>query len=459
MAFSFIEGSLRDFLSPPRVMGGIQEQSRRDKLAREFSHERMRTTPGYQGYANEAIRDPKLAQTVSTIADFSPIGAAKGVAEYIDKQRTGEDIAWYEHPLAAMDALSPVPLKKILSGGIDKLGITPATKYKRIQDKYAGRMSKEESERLGLWDRIGNNKRLKMPISEMDIRTTDVPGILPERMIDLDDFQGKTLVSGPGDVSQAGKILHGVNQYDFANPLLLEGGRGFMRTHSPYGSIWASADDKIKTLNKKAMSAIEAGSDPILAYAAMGPGSMSFNKMMTDAMYEMANSKGISKKAKSAFDKRMRAVRPEWKGIDHPDSKILLENNGAVRHAFNHTASLNEFQKMGFPDLTTARIAIADPELIRTPLHYGGQSFGRMTGETILTPKMPHGTYPAQAGGEYLGRLPDEVPREIMYPDFYRKRRAAGTDVAGDARSFELSKPTQFVDQEWIDTVGNYLGL
>jgi hypothetical protein len=50
-----------------------------------------------------------------------------------------------------------------------------------------------------------------------------------------------------------------------------------------------------------------------------------------------------------------------------------------------------------------------------------------------------------------------QVPRDVMFPDFYRARRAAGLDPVDDARSFQLSSPIQRADQQWLDGVMGYL--
>jgi hypothetical protein len=44
-----------------------------------------------------------------------------------------------------------------------------------------------------------------------------------------------------------------------------------------------------------------------------------------------------------------------------------------------------------------------------------------------------------------------------LFPEFDQARRLAGKDPASDPRSFDLSKPTQDMDQEWLDGVMKYI--
>ena len=48
------------------------------------------------------------------------------------------------------------------------------------------------------------------------------------------------------------------------------------------------------------------------------------------------------------------------------------------------------------------------------------------------------------------------VPREVMFPDFYAARRAAGTPAYRDDRAFMLTTPYQVADQKCLDGVMKY---
>jgi hypothetical protein len=77
--------------------------------------------------------------------------------------------------------------------------------------------------------------------------------------------------------------------------------------------------------------------------------------------------------------------------------------------------------------------------------------------ELITNPVSPHKTYNTQLAGEYLGGLEQSVPKEIMFPDWYKMRREIGAPESGDVRSFQLANPIQQTNQEWLDNIMQYL--
>ena len=118
-------------------------------------------------------------------------------------------------------------------------------------------------------------------------------------------------------------------------------------------------------------------------------------------------------------------------------------------------------QKMGFPNVASTRIAITNPEYLNLPHATGGMTIGKISKdqpilENIIT---PHPTYNTQIAGEYIGGFEVPVPRQFLAPDFYAGRRAAGKDPQGDARAFQLSKPTQEATPEWVDSLSEYIEM
>ena len=136
----------------------------------------------------------------------------------------------------------------------------------------------------------------------------------------------------------------------------------------------------------------------------------------------------------------------------------MLENNGALRHSFMNTVVLEDFQKRGFPDLAPARLAITEEKLLETPIGHGGQSIGLLTGGYEQAPIKTHKTYNTQLEGEYIGGDPAGIPREILYPDFFKDRRLRGTPLAGDSYAWirGQGKVAQPMNQEWLDRVMSY---
>jgi hypothetical protein len=159
-----------------------------------------------------------------------------------------------------------------------------------------------------------------------------------------------------------------------------------------------------------------------------------------------------------AFDAEMRAQIPDWPGIRSEKLRAMIldrsKKGGNLRKAMVETMALAGHQQAGFPDIGSTRFAISERELIGQPTGVSGLSITRP--KLDLSPSS-HGTYDTQIGGEYLGGLDTPIPRDVMFPDFYAARRAAGKDAGFDDRAFSTGHVSQMADQKWLDGVMKYL--
>lgn len=410
-----------------------------------------RQAPGpFSEFATQATSlDPQPDQGYGTMAAEMALGFVPGVGQAMaarDIERARRD----EDPLGmGMAATSFVPFGKLigaLRGGKQLNAVnTIGPKKQALID-------------AGFYHPIGGGKKLPMPVSDMKFTAVENTPKVDQKVISPESMQGGTLVPAIGDRTAAGAMLYDVGGHPLSSPVQLEGGADFMRTHAPYGSAWASDKGVITALAKKVRAAGELG-DVYMPHVAMSHTSGDFSKMMADSLLQQMRSSEISKTAKLEFDRNMRRVRPEWRGIDDPESLAQLNSNGAVRTAFVAEANLDQFANRGFPNVPHTRVAITDPNLMNVPMHSSGYTVAKMNpqGLVINDPIAPHGTYSTQLGGEYVGGFAQPIPRDVMFPDFAAKRRALGADTAGDMRSFQLSNPTQSADQQWLDGVMNYL--
>jgi hypothetical protein len=265
------------------------------------------------------------------------------------------------------------------------------------------RMSAAEAAAAGYWHDIGAGKKLPIPIGEMTAQREVLKDLPPKKIVSPEQMQGGAIVPFHGDRSIAGQNLLGIGNTKFETPVYLEGGYDFMRTHSPTGSIWASEKGASQALQNQINEAAKVGKGDVYGvYSAMGPLSMNYNTMMSDALLEQMKAGKITKKAIAAFDKEVKAIRPEWKGVMSPESRAQLESNGALRHVFVDRMQLDKFQNAGFPDISYTRYAITDPLLLNEPMYSGGLSIGKMVpnAELITNPQIPHKTYDTQLPGE-----------------------------------------------------------
>ena len=307
-----------------------------------------------------------------------------------------------------------------------------------------------------LWHPVGDGTKLSRPMSEINPQYEDLANLSESRIITPEDMLGYSGVGFMGDRSDSGRRLIGIGDTVFENPIDLEGGYKFPRE---FPAAWAT-NKPAPFVNSIRQAAELSDGNVAGIYLPMGFGSMNFNTMTSDTMLEMMKRGRITKKVKNQFDKELRGFRPEWPGIDSPDARTMLDANGALRHAFMSTANKQTYQKAGFPDLKEVRYATTAPELLDTKMIHGGQSISRLNpgDELVQNPERLHKTYSQQIGGEYMGGFEAPLPYSVLFPDWYKARRAKGAPVSGDFRSLDLGNPvTQRFNQEWLDGVMKYL--
>lgn len=342
-------------------------------------------------------------------------------------------------------------------GSIPIVGLGAKQALKTLGNKVKAnkqpRRSAVETEAMGLKHPIGLGKNLREPVDEVNFTTVDAGLPVPKQDIDFEGLEGSTLIGLLGDRTAAGKRLTGMNGMDFESPVDLRGGYDFARGGD---GVWASGKGVVSSLNNRANDVLARGGDPVGVYLPMGHKATNFNTMAADATLEQMKQSRIPQTAKKAFDNAMRQKYPQWRGIDDPSSREMLDSVGDVRHEFMRLSQLDAFQDKGFPNPARTRVAITDPALMDTPNGMGGQSFMRLDGTTI-NPNNPHPTYDTTMGGEYLGGVNSGVPNSLLFPDFYNGRRMNDKMPNRDARSMEKSRPTQLVDSQWVDNIGQYL--
>jgi hypothetical protein len=363
-------------------------------------------------------------------------------------------------PPVGMTVKAATTAGKTARAGSKTADALAATKKAATAAPKAPQMSAAEARAAGYWHPIGAGKKLPIPVSQMTAELEPVRGLMDRITVNPQSMQGGLIIPFSGDRSIAGQNLLGIGGTRFETPVYLEGGYDFMRTHSPEGTVWASNQGAAQALQNRINKASkDFGGDVFGVYSAMGPEAMDYNVMMADALFEQMKNSKITKKSMQEFDKELRSIRPEWGGIANPESRRQLEANGALRTAFVDRMKLDKFQDSGFPNIAYTRHAITDPKLLDEPMYSSGLAIGKMSpnSELVFNPKTPHKTYDSQLVGQYMGGLEKSVPREVMYPEWYKQRRAASMPVSGDTYSFYRAKPIQQANQEWLDGLMKYL--
>ena len=377
-----------------------------------------------------------------------------GVRKAFDSAGTGAG-------MAAERALTPLVNRTMERGGLPAQLLQDLTEG--AQANITSRVNPRSYNKAvaeGYWHPVGDGKKLPIPYDDMTAVRTPIPGmLLPKKTVSPESMLGGVLVPASGDRTMAGHILEAVNGVRLPTPVMLEGGADFMRTNTPDRTVWASDKGAVTGLANRVRSASDISPDVYMPFVAMGHNSANFNTMMSDTLLEQILGKKMTKKAIRQFDEAVKGVRPEFLGVNHPNARAQLNENGALRHAFVDRMQLDDFQDAGFPNIASARYAITEPELMDAPLHSAGYAISKMdpSGRVVSDPKLRHSTYNTQLGGDYFGGLERPVPREVMFRDWYNSRRERGADIGGDPRSFQLSNPIQVANQEWLDGVMKYL--
>jgi hypothetical protein len=329
---------------------------------------------------------------------------------------------------------------------------------KAFDDLVSSMLHYPETNKHGdpLWHRIGNRK-LEKPVEAYDVKRESIDGALSDIPdLDLDYLQDRYVISGLGDRQEAGTVIRGLDDMDFENPVYTQGGRDWM--HLQPDSAWASAGGEIKKIENAAKKGYsQSPENGLFMPVAMGPRGVDFATQTTDTMFQMIRQSDISDATKAEFDGEMRAIVPDWKGIDDASAHKQLHDVGAVRHAFNGLVDKKKYRENGFPDIAGARVAVTDPDQLHTPTLSTGRRVAELTGGRVAEPTMKHDAYPVQLAGSAKGDLGADIPAQMFWTDFFDNRRANNQPTQGDFRALQLAPQGQLMTQQHIDNIGEFI--
>lgn len=306
-------------------------------------------------------------------------------------------------------------------------------------------------------------------VEDIKVDVEDQGLLAPEKSLSIDELENTDLIPLIADRTAAGKTLKGIkggaNDYEFTNPVDLQGGRGFMRYEDT--GAFASMPNVMGDQAKLAKQVAEDGGDPRLVHMSMSAEGGDFSTMMSDTVMEMMDQSDLAPKDVSAFDTWVRNnVDADFPGIRDTNAKDYLATqvNGTRRQLIWKKLDGPEFKDKGFPVMGDARVAITDPRLISSPSMQGSSVTKVDTSGNLITgPVRQHKTYTSQVGPTgvdgYEGELAD-IPYEILMRDFFEQRRSAGTKAGSDQRSLQMNSTfSQPVDAQMVDEVNRYLEI
>jgi hypothetical protein len=263
-----------------------------------------------------------------------------------------------------------------------------------------------------------------------------------------------------GDRSMAGQRIKSINGTDVDVPTY--GGARYGEFNAAQGSpaAWASDGAVINKLREKIKPGLDQGLSVNGIYTAMGPASADQTTMMTDALFQQAMRGKIAKKDMAAFNAQASKIFPGFLGVDHPGAvDQLMKASQGARQKINALMDTAKYHGAGFPDVAATRMALTEPALRNVPAGASGYSVVNFGDDSLqhLEPKIVHPTYPVQMAGTPLGGMDQQIPHDLLYPDFYARRRDIGADPGSDLRALELGKPTQVIGARESDNIQEYL--
>lgn len=271
----------------------------------------------------------------------------------------------------------------------------------------------------GVDPRIENRAGEVPKVTSMTVeRTKKTPVVTPDPLASLFQHEGRGVITSMSDLSDAGSVIHAINDVEFDHPLETLGGQGYM-FNTP-DQVWAM--DKNNAERHAALAAAlrqETGKDPIFAPWLMGQRSIDFSHMPREAMlrYGMAN---MNAKGRNRLTDTVRHFVPEFRDPSDPASmEAFLRASGRARFGLNK--ALDQFRDAGGLGLGAARLATSSPELLGSRLT-GLHNIGLIDARSPLGVSN-HFSYDTGLHGQGLGTLSNEERRlgalallpDIMY--------------------------------------------
>ena len=309
----------------------------------------------------------------------------------------------------------------------------------------------------------------------LSVRQTIQPSDLEE--------EGAWMMPLLGDKTRAGFRLEMVNGRPQAVPIDLHGGMRFMdmqqaardMIHGPVmnpegnPAVWGSGSGIVTRLTNQANKAAEETGGPVFAGSTiMGPNSADQTTFMTDLIASQIRAGGVRKGALKAFDDTVRTLRnkefkpiPDFVGFAD-DAAAAAEQmrgmSGGQRRSITQLMDKGQWLSENFPEIGANRVALTKPDFVFSPEGASGYNIAQIdTGRGAMDPRdviLPHPTYAKQMSGTRVGGFEYEVPRELMWPDFF-KRAERGEDIS--PYTFSLVQPMQRITPEWSDNIARYL--
>jgi hypothetical protein len=251
-----------------------------------------------------------------------------------------------------------------------------------------------------------------------------------KKTVDLEGLLGKTFIPVFADRTSTGELISGIGDMPLSYDIITDGGVNFMRRKDASG-IFASEPAAVSRIRGKVKELNEQDINPLGIYMSMGGDGLDFSTMALDTVISAMPAAKVLKKDIKDFDNdirtkeiteagKKRKIDPNWPGINSPNVReYMLGMNGTTRALVMKELAKGKRQQQGFPDIGRIRRALTDDELLFTPNAFGGKGIFEFApaAPEVQQYGFRHPTYSEQFSGDYVGGLPIDVPKSILFRD------------------------------------------
>ena len=278
-------------------------------------------------------------------------------------------------------------------------------------------------------------------------------------LITMDDLIGINVFPIIADLTAAGGFYRGIDSSEIAVPVEKHGGPFFpLLLHNINKRLaWASQGKSVLSQKGKRADAKAYG-----IVVAMSQNAHVSNTSVISAILETTlayvRDGRISQKGVDFINEQIRA-KPDLSDFPGLSDKSVGEYIAPRNLSFDkRTLIANVLQtkanaEQGVPNVQNILDSMREEAM--AGLNWGDAilvvEFDANSQPVRLGPEtdtVVHPSYDYALKGRVVGKLPRTISYKMIWDDFFAARRAAGADVDGDRRSFELSKPVQMITAE-----------
>tara|TARA_R100001509_G_scaffold158321_1_gene123363 strand:+ start:2032 stop:3168 length:1137 start_codon:yes stop_codon:yes gene_type:complete len=288
-------------------------------------------------------------------------------------------------------------------------------------------------------------------------------------LISPSDIQGKTLYFTAGDRTSNQRLIEKVNDYLLENPKSTFGGPEYKDQINR--GVWASEPTAMKAKENAFKEGVERGEDILTAYMPMGERSGDFSKHMAEVYGEMLRVSPIGSNSGIIFDDIIAKTFPKMKDIPSFSNKDqfvdwMVGLSGGKRAQLLKLFDTGAMKNLGVPDVSAARFAVTNPELIKSDALSVGYRFGVPEPNASMVKSTDHPSYGAnlpRAEGTTSMKFEGELPFIIGARDTALPKAAVKNQLLPlpkEITSYMMNpRLRQTVDQQFVDEAETYLDL